>query len=322
MGVAGMRAVVAPFPGAAACGNSEDPLMTFQPAVWRISVIVPERVAEAFGEALGGLSDAIFWQAPDKAGAEVRVDAFCETEPDAAAVRHCLEGPAAVFGLTVPKPDILWLPPRDWLDENRRAFEPFSVGRYFVHGSDFRGPFPAASLPLMVDAGLAFGSGRHESTAGCLMALDGLAPRPIRRVLDMGCGSGILAVAAAKTWPARVLASDIDPAAVRVAAANARANRVGARVRVVQSDGYVSREIRRRPPFDLIIANILPKPLRQMAPDMARHLRPGGFAVLAGFVIGDAEAVLDPHRQLGLVLAYHIDIRGWRTLVLRRPQRG
>ena len=292
------------------------------PAVWRISLIVPQHGAEAVAEALGALSVAIAWEASEKAGRDIRLDAFCETEPDAAVLRHTLEAAVAGLGIAAPQPDIIWLPPRDWLGENRRAFEPFAVGRYFVHGSDFHGPFPAASRPLMVDAGLAFGSGRHESTAGCLMALGGLASRPIRRVLDMGCGSGILAIAAAKTWPARVLASDIDPAAVRVAAANARANQVAARVRVIKSDAYASREISRRSPFDLIIANILPKPLRHMAPDMARHLRPGGFAVLAGLVVGDAEAVLDTHRQLGLILAHHIDIRGWRTLVLRRPQRG
>lgn len=296
--------------------------MTSQPAVWRISLIVPERAAEAFGEALGGLTGAVFWQAPDKAGTEVRVDAFCEVEPEAEALRRCLEGPAAAFGLAAPRPDVIWLPPRDWLDENRRAFEPFAVGRYFVHGSDFPGPFPAARIPLEVDAGLAFGSGRHESTAGCLKALDGLAHRPVRRVLDMGCGSGILAIAAAHTWPARVLASDVDPSAVRVAAGNARANGVAARVRVVLSDGYAAREIGRRKPFDLIVANILARPLCRMAPALARHLRPGGLAVLAGFIVADAGLVLDAHRQAGLILARHIDTNGWRTLVLRRPQRG
>jgi len=292
------------------------------PAVWRVSLIVPLHAAEAVAEALGILSAAISWEASEKAGSDIRLDAFCETEPDAAALRRILDAAAAGLGIAAPRPDIVWLPPRDWLDENRRAFEPFSVGRYFVHGSDFQGAIPAAGIPLRVDAGLAFGSGRHESTAGCLKALDGLAPRRIRRVLDMGCGSGILAIAAARTWPARVLASDVDPVAVKVAAANAQANGVGARVRVILSDGYAARAIGRCRPFDLIVANILAKPLRHMAPDLARTLRPGGFAVLAGFVVGDAAAVLDAHRQAGLVLERPIDTGGWRTLVLRRPQHG
>ncbi len=295
--------------------------MTSQPAVWRLSLIVPRHAAETFAEALEGLAGAVIWpMIEDKTAAEIRLDAFLADEPDGDAVRAAIEGAAAACAVAPPKPDIVWLPPRDWLDENRRAFEPFAVGRYFVHGSDFAGPLPAGHVPLKVDAGLAFGSGRHESTAGCLKALDGLAHKPIRRVLDMGCGSGILAIAAAHTWPARVLASDVDPAAVRVAAANARANGVASQVRVALSDGYAAREIRHRRPYDLIVANILARPLRRMAPDLARNLRPGGFAVLAGFVVGDAGAVLDAHRQLGLVLLHHVDVGGWRTLVLHRPR--
>lgn len=294
--------------------------MSPQPAVWRISLVVPRRAAEAFAETLEGLSAAVAWPAPEEEiGPEIRLDAFLVDEPDGTALRRALQGAAAACDVTEPKPDIVWLPPRDWLDDNRRAFEPFAVGRYFVHDSDFHGPVPAARIPLQVDAGLAFGSGRHESTAGCLMALDGLAHRRIRRVLDMGCGSGILAIAAARTWPARVLAGDVDPAAVRVAAANTHVNGVASRVRVVLSDGYVARPIRRRRPYDLIVANILAKPLRRMAPDLARHLRPGGFAVLAGFVAGDSGMVLEAHRQVGLVLAGHVDVGGWRTLLLRRP---
>jgi ribosomal protein L11 methyltransferase len=295
--------------------------MTFQPAVWRLSLIVPRHAAEAFAEALESLSGAVTWPAPEETTAtEIRLDAFLEAEPDGMAVRQVLEATAAACSVAAPRPDVVWLPPRDWLDENRRAFEPFTVGRYFVHGSDYHGPLPAARLPLKVDAGLAFGSGRHESTAGCLKALDGLAHRHIRRVLDMGCGSGILSIAAAHTWTARVLASDVDPAAVRVAAANAQANGVAARVRVILSDGYAAREIRQRRPYDLIVANILAKPLRRMAPDLARNLRAGGFAVLAGFVAADSGVVLDAHRQMGLVLVLHIDVGGWRTLVLRRPR--
>jgi len=294
--------------------------MTSRPAVWRISLVVPRPAAEAFAEALEGLAGAVTWPAEEAGGPEVRLDAFMADEPEAAALRRALDGAAAARGVAAPTPDVVWLPPRDWLGDNRRAFEPFAIGRYFVHGSGFHGPFPAARLAIEVDAGLAFGSGRHESTAGCLMALDRLAHRRIRRVLDMGCGSGILAVAAARTWPARVLAADVDPAAVRVAAANARANGVAARVRVVLGDGYAARPIRRRRPYDLIVANILAGPLRRMAPDLARGLRPGGVAVLAGFVVGEAGRVLEAHRRVGLVLAGHVDVGGWRTLVLRRPR--
>jgi ribosomal protein L11 methyltransferase len=212
---------------------------------------------------------------------------------------------------------------RDWLSENRRAFPPLRIGRFFVHGSHWKGRPPAGAIAIEIDAATAFGTGEHPSTAGVLLALDGLARRRrFRRPLDLGTGSGILAIAAAKRLHRPVVASDIDPAAARVAAHHARRNGVVGRVRVVCAPGYKSRALRGRQ-FDLVLANILARPLALMAPDLARALRPGGIAVLAGLLRRQEGMVLAAHRAQGLALVRRRVIDGWSTLTLgslcRRP---
>ena len=206
---------------------------------------------------------------------------------------------------------------RDWLLENRRAFPPLRIGRFFIHGSHWEGRPPAGAIPIEIDAATAFGTGEHASTAGCLMALDLLTRRRrFRRPLDIGTGSGILAIAAAKRLRRRVLASDIDGAAVRVAVHHIRRNSLGAMVRVVCAPGYRSRAIGRSQ-YDLIFANILARPLALMAHDLKRALAPGGVAILAGLLRRQEGMVLAAHRAQGLVLARRLVIDGWSTLIVR-----
>ncbi|MBT3361768.1 MAG: 50S ribosomal protein L11 methyltransferase [Rhodospirillales bacterium] len=293
--------------------------MTITAAVWRIACIVPRRCADAFVECLELHCAAVTWFLPDEDAPEGRIEGYSDTEPDQAAIQAGFGTVANAFGIKLPDIDITWLPPRDWVAENLRAFEPFSVGRFFVHDSDHRDARPLGSISLEVDAGLAFGSGRHESTSGCLLALDGLRNRRFRRPLDMGCGSGILAIAAAKTLRVPVWAADVDADAVRVTRANAGINGVEGQVRALLGNGYKSREVRRRGPYDLIIANILAKPLCVMARDLARNLQSGGYAVLAGFVTHDANRVYAAHRRVGLRLVRRINLRSWQCLVLRKP---
>lgn len=234
-----------------------------------------------------------------------------------ASIEVALALAAASAGVPPPELTIEPLPERDWLADNRERFAPFRIGRFVIQVPDGRTRTPPGAIPLRIEAATAFGSGRHGSTEGCLRALESLARRPIRGALDVGCGSGILAIAAAKLWRVPVLASDIDPSAVDVARANARLNGVGHLVRVVVADSYRSPVIESSPPFDLVLCNILARPLKRLARELARHLAPGGVAVLAGLLRADGNDVLAAHRANGLGLVRKIDIEGWRTLVLR-----
>ena len=214
------------------------------------------------------------------------------------------------------------LPDRDWLLENRRAFPPIRIGHFFVHGSHWRGPAPPGTIAIEIDAATAFGTGEHPSTRGCLLALDDLARcRRFRRPLDIGTGSGVLAIAAAKRLHRRVVAGDIDPEAVRVARHHARRNGLAGTVRVMRAAGYRSRKLRRRN-YDLVLENILARPLALMARDLKRALAPGGVAVLAGLLQRQEAQVLRAHRAQGLTLSRRIVIDGWSTLIVRSGRRA
>ena len=170
---------------------------------------------------------------------------------------------------------ITTLEKRDWLAENRDAFPPLQIGRFWVRGSHVETQCPAASLPLLIDAARAFGSGTHPTTEGCLRAIQLLHPIAPRRILDMGCGSAILAVAAARLWPSSyITAADNDPVAIRVAATNRTLNKIApARMRLVISAGFCSRVVCHTSPYGLVLANILAGPLKRMARDLKESLQ-------------------------------------------------
>jgi ribosomal protein L11 methyltransferase len=203
---------------------------------------------------------------------------------------------------------------RDWLAENRRAFPPQRIGRFLVHGSHWRETPPAGAIAIEIDAATAFGTGEHPSTRGCLIALDRLAKaRRLRRPRDIGTGSGILAIAAAKRLRAAVVASDIDPGSVRVARHHARRNGVGRWVRFAWGAGAgASRG------HDLVFANILARPLMLMARDLTRVTEAGGIVVLAGLLRRQEAGVLAAYRAQHLRLSFRIVIDGWSTIVLRK----
>jgi ribosomal protein L11 methyltransferase len=214
------------------------------------------------------------------------------------------------------------LPDRDWLAENQLAFPPLRIGRFFIYGSHHRGGVPSGAIGIMLDAATAFGTGEHPSTRACLMALEGLAKRRrFRHPLDIGAGTGILAIAAAKLLKRRVLASDIDCGAVRVARHNIVRNGGPSMVRVRRAAGYRDRAIRKSR-YDLILSNILARPLALMARDLAGALAPGGRAVLSGLLRRQEPIVLVPHRGCGIVLERRLVIDGWSTLVLRARSRS
>jgi ribosomal protein L11 methyltransferase len=287
--------------------------------LWQSRFVVPAAAVEAFLDALDGdLSISAF---EDTRRPELWAIALIhQGEPDRAALLARLAPVAAPWQIALDL-DIGPIPSTDWLYRTAQSFPPQRIGRFWIHGSHVKEPPPPDTVPIRLDAGQAFGSGEHESTRGCLLALDRLAGRRLRRVLDLGCGAGILAIAAAKCWPARILAADNDPVAVAVAADNAASNGVAARVRCLASDGYGSAALRRSAPFDLILANILADPLCAMARATARNLAPGGAAVLSGLLGRQADRVLAAHRPFGLRLRDRLDLGPWTTLVMARQRR-
>jgi ribosomal protein L11 methyltransferase len=228
------------------------------------------------------------------------------------------------------------LPNRDWIANSLAGLQPVLAGRYLVHGAHSRNQIPANRTGIEIEAALAFGTGHHGTTRGCLLALDRLAKRGRhkthaskagrrssgrRRILDLGTGTGVLAIAGAKTFRVPVLASDLDQRAVITARQNARLNGVGALVEVIAATGLSARRFRERGPFDLIFANILLRPLQQLAAPIARSTARNARVVLSGLLPKQMRPAVAAYRAQGLVLERRLILEDWATLVLIRPQR-
>ena len=208
---------------------------------------------------------------------------------------------------------------RDWVKATLEELVPVHAGRFIVHGRHDRDKVAANRLGIEIEAALAFGTGHHGTTRGCLVLLgDVLKAYHPRQVLDLGTGTGVLAIAAAKALHGKVTASDIDPLSVKVAAGNARLNGVGRLVELASGSGFSAPLLRERRPFDLILANILANPLRQMATPMSRHLAVGGRLILSGLLTPQAPSVIAAYRARGVILDRQVRIEGWSSLLLHK----
>jgi len=207
---------------------------------------------------------------------------------------------------------------KDWVKATLEDLVPVRAGRFVVHGHHDRARVPSNKIGIEIEAALAFGTGHHGTTRGCLLLLDQVlkAYRP-RRVLDLGTGTGVLAIAAAKALQENVLASDIDPVSVRVAQENARLNGSGHLVQAIPATGFSAPQFAQSGPFDLVLANILANPLRQLATPMARHLAPSALVILSGLLTPQVASVIAAYRARGLVPVRHQRIEGWSSLLLR-----
>lgn len=212
------------------------------------------------------------------------------------------------------------LPETDWVAHVKRELAPVVAGRFFVHGSHDADKVPEGAIPLLIDAAMAFGTGHHGTTLGCLTALDRLAGEGFhpRNSVDIGCGTAVLAMAAAKLWPETVLASDIDPVAVETAAANVTGNDLAGRVICLQAAGFAHPDLQSAAPFDLIFANILKGPLIALAPDMGRFCAESGLVILSGILIEQGDEVIEAYQAQGFNLVSRDNYGDWTTLVLRR----
>lgn len=212
------------------------------------------------------------------------------------------------------------LPETDWVAKVRRELTPVEAGRFFVYGGHDADKVPKGRIALLIEATVAFGTGHHGTTLGCLRALDRLVDEGFvaRSVADIGCGTAVLAMAAARVCPGRVIASDIDPVAVDVARANLQVNGLADRIVCLEAAGFGHPRLAAAAPFDLVFANILKGPLIELAPAMADHIASGGLAVLSGLLVVQAGAVLAAYAAAGFTLRQREDIGEWCTLVLQR----
>lgn len=248
-------------------------------------------------------------------GVDWAVEIFFAAAPDEAQIRALIE--AATDAATASSAQFFEISQKDWVGASLAGLQPVRAGRFLVHGSHDRARVGVNDIGIEIEAALAFGTGHHGTTFGCLLALDRIAKRRRpREVIDVGAGTGVLAIAAARLLRRNVACGDIDPVAVTTARANALANRAGAFVRPVTAVGVRHAQLRGR--YDLIFANILAKPLRLLAPQLAAVAAPDAELVLSGLLARDVAGVLAAYRAQGFALAQRRDIDGWATLLLRR----
>ena len=209
----------------------------------------------------------------------------------------------------------------DWVTQVQKDFPPFVLGSFYVYGSHAKGTEPPNKYPLLIDAVAAFGTGEHGTTAGCLLALEGIKKKRahVNEVLDVGCGTAILGIGAARLWKnARIEACDNDPMAVNVSRINFDVNQMRARAKAWVSDGYKYRPIQKLPKQEIVVANILAKPLMKMARAAAQKVRKDGVLILSGLLNSQENMVLAAHRAQGLYLKQRIRRGKWSILVLAR----
>ena len=299
------------------------------PNSWKVTLPCTKAEAEALTGDIAPLAlldspPVLMTSEPDPARPEAwRMDAYFEAEP----------GPAdiALLRSLVPSagdsaPVVEALEEQDWVTLSQAGLEPIRAGRFFVHTPAHRDAVPADAVPFEIDAGRAFGTGQHETTTGCLLALERLKATGagFSDIADIGTGTGLLAFAAMHLWPAaRAIASDIDPVAIEVAEANARINhvkigRARGQLELAVAPGLAHARLKARAPYDLIIANILAGPLIKLAPALAGALAPGGRLILAGLLEQQAEAVTATYRRQGMMAGARLQRGDWPTLVLRK----
>jgi ribosomal protein L11 methyltransferase len=280
----------------------------------RIADIIVETYdpAETAASAFEAVTNSTDWKAVPWI-----VEVYFGRPPDEESIRalvECAAGTAAAGAAVFAHID-----EKDWVSSSLEGLAPVRAGRFLVHGSHDRGAVRVNDIGLEIEAALAFGTGHHGSTRGCLTMFSRVAKRrKPRAILDLGTGSGVLAIAAARLFHQTVHAGDIDPVSVAAAGANARLNRAAAYVRPVHATGVAHPALAAGAPYDLVFANILARPLRRMAQAVVQHMAPGGEIILSGLLARDVPGVVSAYGHQGLRLVHRLEIEGWVTLLMQR----
>lgn len=302
-----------------------------QEQVWKLELeasreLLPaleETIYACSGESLPTLSDFEIIE-----GDDIRLlEGYFTEKPDLQALQEAINATASHLGHPAPTLKLSALENEDWVSKSQKILQPVDAGRFFVYGSHDADKLPADKIGLLVEAGQAFGTGQHETTNGCLLALSDLAQEtPPATALDLGCGSGILALAMCKLWPIKIMASDIDPIATETTLLNARVNDVAcveppcgdAGLCALTCDGMDDKRLQDNGPYEVITANILAKPLQEMAADIVAHLSENGSLILSGLLATQEDAVLAAYAPLGLKLKKRYCLGEWNSLLLKR----
>ena len=287
---------------------------------YQIQMIVPEKAVPFFEKALDPYAVALMGSLIEEGEYKGfwKIEAIFDGLPDEEILKVTLAIAAMSAQIDEPAWDLMPIPKKNWLRENLLDFPPLELGRYYIYGSHIENPtIPNGKVALQIDAATAFGSGEHATTQGCLEAFeDVLKMTKPKKILDMGCGSGILSMAAAKILgdDVRIDAVDIDPESVSVTMQNIKINQVDKNIKVFKSNGYEKVTDQ----YDLVFANILARPLMDMADDLFKHLKPGGMAILSGFLNGQKAWVVRAHLKVGLNFVKGYKIKEWSSAIVKR----
>ncbi len=286
--------------------------------MFKVSAVCDRQTAERLSDILADMdpSPAAAVSTEEVSRTSWRIDAFCHDEDVSKACVEIIENEAPGVSASFAK-----LEDKDWVAESLKGLPAVEAGPFYVAGAHELGRLSGGRIPIWIEAGPAFGTGHHGTTKGCLLALSELKRRKgkLGKVLDVGTGSGVLAIAALKTGADQIVASDIDPESIRIAKINAQNNKTGRRLHLLEANGVNNTFIRTTGPYDTVMANILARPLISLAPQLAKLTKPGGHIILSGLLTYQEPLVKAAFAGRNLVLEQRKRLGAWSTLVFAKP---